>query len=80
MSIASIQKWGNSLALRIPKPLADQLGVVEGTEVEVTATEREIVIRPAKRKYSLKELVDKITPQNVHAETDWGLPAGKEIW
>jgi antitoxin MazE len=80
MATASIQKWGNSLALRIPKPLAEQAGVSAGSEVEVTATEHEIVIRPAKRRYRLKELVDGITPQNVHAETDLGPPVGKEAW
>jgi len=80
VATALIQKWGNSLALRIPKPLAEQAGVAAGTKVEVTATDGRIIIRPAKRKYSLKELVDQITPDNVHGETDWGPPVGREIW
>ena len=80
MANASVQKWGNSLAVRIPKPLAKQTGVVEGTEVEVVVRQGQIIIRPAKPRYALADLVAGITKDNLHAETDLGRPAGNESW
>jgi antitoxin MazE len=80
MANASVQKWGNSLAVRIPKPLAEQVGVAEGTEVDVVARQGQIIIRPAKPRYSLDELLSGITPHNRHAETDFGPPTGNESW
>ena len=80
MANASVQKWGNSLAVRIPKPLAEQAGVAEGTEVDVVARQGQIIIRPAKPRYSLADLVDGITDENRHAETDLGPPLGNEVW
>jgi antitoxin MazE len=80
LATALIQKWGNSLALRIPKRLADQAGVSAGSKVEVTAVEHKIVIRPIKRRYRLKDLVQGITPENVHAEIDLAAAVGNEVW
>lgn len=77
----TLSKWGNSLAVRIPQALAAQAGLVEGdcVALAVDAT-RGIVVRSARRKYELSELVSKITPTNRHGETDWGQPQGKESW
>ena len=77
----SVQKWGNSLALRIPKAFAEQTRLRKGASVSLTLQNGSMVVKPlGRRKYSLKELVSKITPQNRHPETDWGPPVGKEIW
>jgi antitoxin MazE len=75
-----VSKWGNSLGVRIPKAYAEEVGLSEGATVEVKVSGRNLVLVPARREYDLKELVAGITPKNRHAETDWGAPAGKEIW
>ena len=78
---ATIQKWGNSLALRIPKAFAQQTKVKKGSRVSLTLKNGRVIIEPIKRRrYTLQELVAKITPKNRHLETDWGTPQGKEIW
>ncbi len=79
--IAKIQKWGNSLGVRIPKSVAQEARLQEGSSVEVRVEEGRLIIAPRnKRKYTFAELVDKITPENMHGETDWGPPVGKEVW
>ena len=56
-------------------------GFGEGSSVELSVEEGRVIVTPRKsRKYTLKELVDKITPQNMHGESDWGPPVGKEAW
>ena len=76
-----IQQWGNSLALRIPKAFAQQARVKKGTAVTLSVEKGRMVMKPLqRRKYTLEELVSKITSKNRHPETDWGKPMGKEIW
>ena len=79
--IARIRKWGNSLGVRIPKNIAQDARIEEGSSVELSVEEGRLIIAPRnKRKYALKDLVDKITPENMHGETDWGPAVGKEAW
>lgn len=73
-----IQKWGNSLGLRIPKAIAQQAGLNEGTTVDFSVRGNTIVINP--RRYSLEKMLLQITPDNVHKEIDTGAIVGKEIW
>ncbi len=78
---ATIQKWGNSLALRIPKAFAEQTRIRKGSPVSLTVKSGRVIMKPLKRrKYTLHELVSKITPQNRHPEFNWGKQAGREIW
>jgi antitoxin MazE len=77
---AKAQKWGNSLAVRIPKNIADQAGVREQDELEVEVVERVIRLRPCAAEPSLEELLAGITPDNLHGETDFGRPVGREAW
>lgn len=73
-----IAQWGNSLALRIPKALADELHLSKDTEVEINLQKDALVItNPAKE---LEQLIEQITPENLHQETDWGPLTGKEVW
>ena len=74
-----LAKWGNSLALRIPRSVAAAAEATEGTEVDVTVEHGAIVARPTRR-FSLEELVDAITPENRHGEVDWGPSKGNEVW
>ncbi len=66
--------------MRLPKAVASEAKIGVGDTVEVTVRDGEIVIRAAQPAYSLEELVRKITPRNVHRETDWGKPVGREQW
>lgn len=69
----SIQKWGNSLALRIPKGVAQEARLARGTEVEVTVAEGALVVRPARKApLTLASLLRRVSPENLHAEQDWG--------
>lgn len=77
--IARIRKWGNSLGLRIPKALADEVRLSEGAAVELTASNGRLVARPLPRKqFRLQALLAGITPKNLHAEVDVGGPKGRE--
>jgi antitoxin MazE len=78
---ASIQKWGNSLAVRIPKAFADEAKLAESSLVELTLVDGNLVISPARKtKWTLDELLAGITDENLHDEVDFGPPVGKEVW
>jgi antitoxin MazE len=71
-------KWGNSLAVRIPKAVAEKARLKEGDAVELKADKGRIELRRTDKIPSLEELVAKITPENRYAETDWGPDVGRE--
>ena len=75
-----IKRWGHSLAVRIPKVIAEQLDIGEGADVDLVAVGGQLVITPVARDYDLDSLVDGVTEENLHAETDWGPPRGRELW
>jgi antitoxin MazE len=78
MPVSRIVKWGNSLAVRIPKPLAEEAGVREGDSIVIEATEGVINLRPKQRVPTLSELVAQITPDNRYEEIRTGPERGKE--
>ena len=76
-----VQKWGNSLALRIPKSFATEVGLQRETSVEVSLTDGKLVITPiTKPKLTLKQLLAKVTKENLHHEVDAGSAVGNEAW
>lgn len=75
---AVVQKWGNSLALRIPKSVAEEIEMREGGQVELRLLRGGLLVRPMRQKYKLSELLKEMTPGNRHGETDWGADAGRE--
>lgn len=76
-----VRKWGNSLALRIPKPFAVEIGMAEGGEVELATTDGSLVAVPvAPRRYTLGSLLARVTAANRHDEEDYGERAGREAW
>lgn len=76
-----IQKWGNSLALRIPKSFAEEVGFQRETSVEVSLADGKLVITPlAKPKQTLRQLLTRITKDNLHHEVDTGSAVGNETW
>ena len=78
---ARVQKWGNSLALRIPKSFAAEVGLQKGTSVEISLADGKLVISPvAEPKLTLKQLLARVTKGNLHHEVDTGPAVGKEAW
>jgi antitoxin MazE len=75
------QKWGNSLAIRVPKSVAAQVGLKAQDALEIEVQDGNVVLKPHLRKvHRLEDLVKRITPKNVHGESDMGIPVGREIW
>jgi len=78
--MATIQKWGNSLAVRIPAGLATQVDLHEGTPVDVVADQGTIVLIPRfTKKYHLDDLLQNCKPSQLHGEVDWGEDLGREV-
>ena len=77
--LAKTVKWGNSLALRIPKPIAREFGIEENTPVDISYRENEIVITPVKPVYRLVDLLVKVSSKNLHHEVEMSLPVGREL-
>lgn len=76
-----VQKWGNSLAVRIPKAFAEETRLSEDAAVEITVQEGALVIVAArKRKISLEQLLGGITRENIHTEVSTGDAVGNEAW
>ena len=76
----ALQKWGNSLALRIPAGFARQIKVRQGDPVQLSLTDNKLTIQPAKPSFEAKSLIRKIRKNQVHRETDWGGSRGAEVW
>ena len=76
-----IQKWGNSLALRIPKSFAEEVHLGQGSQVEISLSDGKLLISPApERVFTLEQLLAGITEQNLHCEVDTGGATGNEVW
>jgi len=81
--LAKIQKWGNSQGIRITKALLSDAQINVGDDVNIAVKEGSLIVTPApktRKKYNLKDLVAKIPKEYKSGETDWGKPAGKEVW
>jgi antitoxin MazE len=77
----TIQKWGNSLALRLPKAYTEETDIHEGSSVDLHLKTGTLVITPSRKKvHHLKDLLKKVTPRNKHASSDTGLSLGQESW
>ena len=76
-----VQRWGNSLAVRIPASFARDIHLTKGMPVDLSVAYGRLVIDPnLKPRYTLSGLLKKVTKRNLHSETGWGRVAGKEIW
>ena len=72
-----LTKWGNSLGIRLPKVFALQVGMKIGEEVDVEMRKNMIVVSPVE---TLESLLDRVTHDSLHSETDTGKPQGREVW
>jgi antitoxin MazE len=78
---ARVQRWGNSLALRIPKAFATETDLESGSEVELTLDDGRLIVTPlAPASYDLEDLLAQVTPDNLHGEVDTGSGVGDEAW
>jgi antitoxin MazE len=79
----TVQKWGNSLGLRIPKAIAEQVNLTEGAEVEFETGDGVLTVRPARPrrrgKYKLADLLAQFKPRHRHGELHPGGPRGREL-
>lgn len=78
-------KWGNSLALRVPKAFAQEIGASVGKPANMEVQDGKLIVevakpRQRKRRYTLEQLVAGIRPENRHSELEWGPPVGNEVW
>ncbi len=80
--MVKVLKWGNSLALRIPKAFAREIEIEENSSVNLTLVDGKISVEPVNMKYEYKldELIEQVNENNLHCEYDTGKPRGKEIW
>lgn len=77
----NIQKWGNSLAIRIPKSFAEQISIKSGSPVDLSIDGDRLIIKPiVEEKYELKSLISEIRESNLHKEYLGDDPKGKELW
>jgi antitoxin MazE len=72
-------KWGHSLAVRIPKVVAEEVRLKEGDSIVIEVAGGHIELRHDEKLPTLKQLVAQITPENRYQETEWGSDRGKEI-
>jgi antitoxin MazE len=77
---SQIAKWGHSLAVRIPKSVAERARLKAGDAVALSARDGRVVIARRAREQRLDEIVKRITPDNLPERIDWGPPVGREVW
>lgn len=79
--LTKVRKWGNSLGLRIPKAFAEEVSVEEGSTVDLSVADGQLVVRAVRRRtYELRDLLAEVSDDNLHAEVSTGEPRGRESW
>ena len=77
--ILQVKKWGNSLAVRLPKDISKALSVQNNSFLELELVKNGLLLKP-KKSSELDKLISQINPQNLHAEIKTGKSVGNEIW
>ncbi len=80
MLTQKVSLWGNSLGVRLPQTIIQQMGLKQGDLVAISTEGNKIILSPARPRYNLDELLQDVTPDMQHNEMDWGEPAGEESW
>jgi antitoxin MazE len=75
-----VQKWGNSLAIRIPKIYAKEINVNLGALLTINREDNKLILEPKKKEEKLKALLSKVTAENIHEEIETGIGVGNEAW
>ena len=79
IQVTTVQKWGNSLAVRIPRGVAEALSIEQGSELELSVENQVLILRPTKKKPVLEDLLSRINSENRHSEIDFGEVEGNEL-
>ncbi len=74
-----LKRWGNSLGFRIPKGIVESAGLKADDPVEIDASQDGFIVKKARKRYVLKELLSRVTPENRHDSVDWGGAKGNEL-
>jgi antitoxin MazE len=80
MVIQKVKMWGNSLGVRLPQVIIQQVGLQAGASVAISIKGNQIILSPTRQKYTLDELLKDAVPEMQHDEVDWGEPVGEESW
>ena len=76
-----VQKWGNSLAVRIPKAFAEEAGLNDGSPVDISQADGNLLVSPVREKRpTLEQLLNGVNDGNIHSEQDTGRRTGREVW
>ena len=75
----TVSKWGNSLALRLPRHIAEGVNLTEGQAVEFEIADESLIVRPTRKRFKLADLLAGYK-RDTASETDWGAPQGDEAW
>jgi len=75
-----VQKWGNSLAVRIPQHVVREAGLAYHAAVEMKVEEGKVIIQKTEETATLEALLAKVTPENLHTAVDTGEAVGNEVW
>jgi antitoxin MazE len=75
-----VQKWGNSLAVRLPKVYAKEIHINPGSLLTINREDNKLILEPKQEKDKLKALLAKVTPENIHEEVETGPRMGNEAW
>ncbi|HEX7593549.1 MAG TPA: AbrB/MazE/SpoVT family DNA-binding domain-containing protein [Anaerolineae bacterium] len=79
--LTRVQKWGNSLALRIPQSVAREIGLGQDSSVEMSLVDGKLIVAPVvKTKMTLAKLLAQVTDENLHREIESGAAVGREVW
>jgi antitoxin MazE len=77
---AAVARWGNSLAIRLPRGIAEDAHLSEGTPVMFTTEDGRLIVESTRPRYELADLLAKMQPDHPRSEFDWGTPLGQEVW
>ena len=75
-----VQKWGNSLAIRIPKIYAKEINIDQGSAITINREDNKLILEPKQKEEKLNALLSKITKENIHDEVETGEGVGNEAW
>ena len=79
--VTKVNKWGNSLAVRIPRAMAEEAKFTANMEVDLSIKDNQLVVKQIRKpRVKLSELLERITDENLHAEINLGPAVGAEVW
>lgn len=76
----TVQKWGDSLAIKIPDIFAKDINIQPGSHIDLKKVKDKLILKPCTRKFTLKKMLSGINENNIHSETSTGEAVGNEIW